>query len=337
MWNTICTNPSGSVFTSRQFLHIFIAHNAVNTRENPGKKLIQLKSVKLYIHTMFSAEIPKTPRKTPRTATQLQSPTAPKKRKITGPSLQVRDENKHIAAENAQAAYARRAQKKAPAARFSETNKFIIIPDVYPQNKYAAYSVWIREDAVTQSLADCPELLQPTSDTLSKKGNTYYRVTAAFTIADPQCLQLGEGVAIDDPYYTDTASQLAVACSGKLFGVKDQLNIARSQECLAIAADESNNFANPGPRESFAIVRQDVEDGWEPFHIGPVLFQDGASRITIEADASSPDEHFPTFNMYTVDVANVAANSYNTFHERYGEYFTADSNAAPITIVLTRR
>jgi hypothetical protein len=65
-----------------------------------------------------------------------------------------------------------------------------------------------------------------------------------------------------------------------------------------------NERADPHEGESYAVVRKaEPKIGESPYHVAHVLFEDGNTRITIEADAGNAEDKsivYPSFEIYSI-------------------------------------
>jgi hypothetical protein len=104
---------------------------------------------------------------------------------------------------------------------------------------------------------------------------------------------------------------------------------------------EINENANPEIGESYAFVLKKLSHiGEAPYHIAHVLFKDGTTNITLEANAGDEAATQPKFDMYDTEL-----DSEYTFHEMTQDNFTRSSTTEEqksivkdyITIVLQKR
>jgi hypothetical protein len=157
---------------------------------------------------------------------------------------------------------------------------------------------------------------------ISKDGRVYYPFAYKHTLDLNDCLQFAESLSVGKIGYSGTKCILKEKGSSLAFGYTDSQNIAIATS----RGNLLNETANPNTGESYAIVRHAVVEGKAPYHIAYVMFKDGSTNITLEADAGDADLTHPVFDMYsTTDVKK-------TFHRRYVDSFSPAS-----TIVLTKR
>ena len=159
------------------------------------------------------------------------------------------------------------------------------------------------------------------------------------------CLRLSEELTCDIKNYIDEDSILKEKITGKIFGESPKKNInivndlynrrykTRTSTRNPSTISENvniNELANPETGESYAIVRTNLnKEGESPYHVAYVIYKDGTTNITIEADAGQADNKdikFPVFDMY--DTKNIN----DTFHNKNSLIY----NPA-VTIVLTSR
>jgi hypothetical protein len=160
------------------------------------------------------------------------------------------------------------------------------------------------------------------SGNIVKDGRTYYPFAYKHTLDLNDCLQFAESLSIGEIGYAGRKCVLREKGSSLLFGYTDEQNIAIATGRGSVL----NESANPNLGESYAIVRHAVVAGNAPYHIAYVMFKDGSTNVTLEADAGNVDLTHPVFDMYSTTDAK------ETFHRRYVDSFTPAS-----TIVLTKR
>lgn len=146
----------------------------------------------------------------------------------------------------------------------------------------------------------------------------------AYRAANPlepnDCLILAESLSVDIPKYQSTKCQFREKNTNLVFGFNDPQNIKISNNPSAI----QNERANPDVGEAYAVVRRRLVKGKVPYHIAYVLFKDGNTNITMEADAGDPDLKYPVFDIYD--------NNEKTFHDAFSELYHPAT-----TIVLKKR
>jgi len=156
-------------------------------------------------------------------------------------------------------------------------------------------------------------------------GKPIYQGRIPYIFAHPlnpnDCLQFAESMASGILGYNEEACIFKERQSNRKFGYTDKINI----EIAKNSANVLNENANPAVGEAYAIVRKRVMKGKAPYHIGYVLFRDGDTNITLEADAGNIDLQHPVFDMYsTTDPAR-------SWHTRYFEDYKPAS-----TIVILK-
>jgi hypothetical protein len=155
-------------------------------------------------------------------------------------------------------------------------------------------------------------------NTRSPKDMTAYR--AANPLEPNDCLILAESLSADIPKYQSTKCHFREKNTKLIFGYTDSQNIRIAKTPAAI----QNKRANPDVGDAYAIVRTEIIENNAPYHIAYVLFKDGNTNITMEADAGDPDLKFPIFDMYD--------NNEKTFHGQFSELYEPAT-----TIVLKKR
>ena len=150
------------------------------------------------------------------------------------------------------------------------------------------------------------------------------RNMVAYRDANPlepnDCLILAESLSADIPGYQSTKCHFREKNTNLIFGFTDAQNIRISNTPSAI----QNELANPDVGEAYAIVRRKIVEGEAPYHIAYVLFKDGNTNITLEADAGDPDLKYPVFDIYD--------DNRKTFHARFSKLYHPAT-----TIVLKKR
>lgn len=128
------------------------------------------------------------------------------------------------------------------------------------------------------------------------------------------CLQFAEGLTINNPEYRGKDCILREKSTQLLFGESDKQNmkIAKTVELNNIDMNNDiNTHVNPEIGESYAYVLKNIKKvGEAPYHIAHVLFKDGYTNITLEANAGDKKAKKPKFDMYDTRI-----NSDATFHD----------------------
>jgi len=154
------------------------------------------------------------------------------------------------------------------------------------------------------------------------------------------CLQFAEGLTIDDPNYKGKECVLREKSTKLLFGDSDEQNM-KIAHLVESKQSEKNERANPAIGESYAYVLKNIQNQDEaPYHIAHVLFKDGTTNITLEANAGDKKAKKPKFDMYDTGVKSGA-----TFHDEtkrvYKESYKIDKIPVDvddyITVVLQKK
>ena len=149
---------------------------------------------------------------------------------------------------------------------------------------------------------------------------------------DNDCLKFAESlVLVKRSYRGENPAIFKEKKTGILFGeeIDEQITVD-----IAINNKNArqNNKANPLINQAYAISNLDFEVGKTPYHIALVLFKDGNTNITLEANACYDDMGFcdqmPHFYMYS----STPSKSLPTFHQRWSNEFGDNKTA---TMVLT--
>lgn len=192
---------------------------------------------------------------------------------------------------------------------------------------------YISEDPIGYSyLTKC-------SDTDTPTGYACYKYSSPTFVND--CLKFAEGLTINEPGIDIEECILQDKFTGKIFGDTDEENMNIAIQAKKKKASEINENANPEIGESYAFVLKNIIGIEEaPYHIAHVLFKDGTTNITLEANAGDEGATLPKFDMYDTEL-----DSEYTFHEMtidnfYKSYHTEEQKAIVkdyITIVLQKR
>ena len=159
--------------------------------------------------------------------------------------------------------------------------------------------------------------LTPIIQKRSPRGMTAY--SPIHKLSPNDCLRFAESLAENKPGRKESRCAFRERFTNYIFGHTYAQNVRIASTLVSVF----NENSTPDVGESYAIVRN-VDDPTDvPYHIGYVLFRDGNSRITMEADMSEPDLIYPIFDMYDMT---------DTFHARYKDDYKPAS-----TIVLKKR
>lgn len=130
------------------------------------------------------------------------------------------------------------------------------------------------------------------------------------------CLQFAEGLTIDDTNYKGNECVLREKSSRLLFGDSDEQNM-KIAHLVESKQTEKNERVNPAIGESYAYVLKNIKHKNEaPYHIAHVLFKDGTTNITLEANAGDKNAKKPKFDMYDTRIKSGA-----TFHDETKRVF----------------
>lgn len=159
------------------------------------------------------------------------------------------------------------------------------------------------------------------------------------------CLHMAESFACNIPHYQAKKSIFREKMTNLKFGYSTKQNLKIIHEKKAVLNDK----ANPNIGEAYAIVEKNLKEDSVPYHIAFVLYKDGNTNITIEADAGDLSLIFPVFDMYSIEKSKKNSKQakdsqlfqsrsdriihinglMETFHSKYKNNFTQ-----PVTIVL---
>lgn len=160
--------------------------------------------------------------------------------------------------------------------------------------------------------------LTPIIDKRAPRGMTAY--SPKHKLSPNDCLQFAESLAENEPGRKEgSPCVFRERFTNYIFGHSYAQNVRIATTPGAVL----NEKANPEVGESYAIVHSVNDRTKVPYHIGYVLFKDGTSTITMEANRSDPDLEYPMFDMYDPS---------DSFHDRYKDIYRPAS-----TIVLKKR
>lgn len=143
------------------------------------------------------------------------------------------------------------------------------------------------------------------------------------------CLKLAENIFVDQWKYGDSDAVMVDTNTKKLVGDTEKKNFQIAHQISQSTTAKKNENATPTPGQAYAILRTEAmsesvqkrhnSEGC-PYHFANVVFQDGSTRITVEADRG--DDRFdtmPIVRMYTTG-SNPDPNPPSkllTFHEAH--------------------
>ena len=142
------------------------------------------------------------------------------------------------------------------------------------------------------------------------KDYTKYSLNKEYEIKGEKndCLLFAERVSLNDLKYSRSASVFSVNLgkSSKKFGISDKDNskIVTYTRKHSIANNRLHNFkVNPAIGDAYSMVPYitPIDTGTCPYHVATVVFKDGDTNITIEADAGIKLDK-PIFDMYSVSL-----------------------------------
>jgi len=178
-------------------------------------------------------------------------------------------------------------------------------------------SIYIKESEIKKIKKSNPDFFnfleqQRTSKRLSE--DSIYYDYEKFTIKKDyeikgeknDCLLFAEKVSLSNPTYNKSKSVFKVESdkTNRRFGVSDSQNIkiANYIRNEYLKKNPSYNVEiNPNINDAYAVVPHDlpIDSGMCPYHVATVIFKDGNTNITIEADAGIKT-NTGIFDMYSV-------------------------------------
>lgn len=227
--------------------------------------------------------------------------------------------------------------------KFSENKKYAV-------NLEEEDVLFIRTDAVLSGEPLHPFLIEieNINDFLMPPSREEYRAYTFFkrfrSRAENDCLLFAEGMTINKFPYMDETCQFREKITGTEFGDSDEKNIEIAGEVRAFREchgniKNANISVNPEIGECYVImVCEYIPNGYIPYHVAYVLFKDGTTNITIEANAGGNNKK-PIFDIYSVGAGAGAGTSRPTFHETYKNIFVINAASPrhkiePITCIL---
>lgn len=122
------------------------------------------------------------------------------------------------------------------------------------------------------------------------------------------CLLFAERISLNNPLYSSSKSIFRVLDdkSSRKFGVSDKQNmdIARYTKNYVIKKEPLYNLkVNPNIHDAYAIIPHAIplDKGVCPYHAATVIFKDGETNITLEADSGIKTQK-PIFDMYSTRI-----------------------------------
>lgn len=152
------------------------------------------------------------------------------------------------------------------------------------------------------------------------------------------CLLFAEKVSLSDPTYKKNKSVFKVESdkTNRRFGVSDKqnINIANYIRNEYLKKNPSYNIEiNPNINDAYAMVPHDlpIDSGMCPYHVATVIFKDGNTNITIEADAGIKT-NTGIFDMYSVTESKYSF--FSSHKNTYMQYSIDQSRENKLPIVL---
>jgi len=158
------------------------------------------------------------------------------------------------------------------------------------------------------------------------------------------CLLFAEKTAINNYDYTGISSVFKVLNdkSTRRFGVSDKQNtkITKYAKSESIKNNLLFNISiNPEINDAYAIVPDNIymSEGMCPYHVATVIFKDGDTNITIEADAGKKINS-PVFDMYSTKQENMSfyASHYKTYIQSFRDKKNQIKIALPTMLYLKK-
>jgi hypothetical protein len=105
----------------------------------------------------------------------------------------------------------------------------------------------------------------------------------------------------------------------RLFGHSDQTNVSIATKIIAKRNDKYFTSLSPNINQGYSIIKREVSDEDEncPYHAAAVIFKDGKSTVTLEADAGDKELDKPIFDLYSPIEGKGLKSFYNTYKDDY--------------------
>ena len=195
-----------------------------------------------------------------------------------------------------------------------------------------AYKIHVNEDLnsdrpgiiyIQKGLSVQYPFLHNISQSQTPPGYLCYQYNGIWNAASNDCLDFAESLSNNYPGTTSDICTFVEPKSNVLFGDNDITNVEIVRGVKSTNSRNMNNYANPGIGEAYAFVLDhdykvvpDLPD-IVPFHIAYVVFKDGSTNITLEANSGANLTN-PMFDMYDTRIG-----SENTFQKITKTIYTA--------------
>ena len=157
-----------------------------------------------------------------------------------------------------------------------------------------------------------------------------------FTNLDNDCLLLAEGIIsgnLEKPEYNIAKLRVKERdAKNRLLGHSDKQNIQIAKDIRASYTEQDLNALNPGIMEAYSMlpIVLPADATTCPYHAAAVIFKDGNSNITLEADAGLGGLKKPVFDIYYTNEPSLS------FYQRYKDMYTVN-RVPPVAAVLYSR
>jgi len=150
------------------------------------------------------------------------------------------------------------------------------------------------------------------------------------------CLMLTEALIKQNLSKLDTTkAQLRAQDDNttRLFGHSDQTNVSIATKIIAKRNTKYFTSLSPDINQGYSIIKREVSDEDEdcPYHAAAVIFKDGKSTVTLEADAGEKLDK-PIFNIYSP----IEGKGLKSFYNTYKDYFTYKGKIPASSILIPR-
>ncbi len=105
----------------------------------------------------------------------------------------------------------------------------------------------------------------------------------------------------------------------RLFGNSDKTNVSIATKIIDKRNAKYFTSLSPNINQGYSIIKREVSEEDEdcPYHAAAVIFKDGKSTVTLEADAGVNELEKPIFDIYSPIEGKGLKSFYNTYKDSY--------------------
>lgn len=173
------------------------------------------------------------------------------------------------------------------------------------------------------------------SRTNKMEGYSKYTNTINFKKFDNDCLILAEGIIgkeLKDPNHKKSLLRI-IEDKEHLFGYTDKQNIQIANDINKKSTIDDYVRLNPEIMQAYGImpVILPKDEKTCPYHVESVIFKDGNTNITLEADSGCSKLDKPIFDIYSTIIPE------KSFYERYKKTYTVNKKSPACGILKLRK